>query len=122
MTCTEVSLPRFPFNASGDLVDPQNQWTDKGPDTDYSERRDLAVNPLERLTQLLHSNDRLMAALASSRERIASARAYLDAPDCNRRFAEAHLDRARARHSSILARLRANRIEALEILGGYPNE
>ncbi len=76
----------------------------------------IATNPLERLAQLMLSNERLMEDLATSRSRIASARGYLDGPDCHVRFGEAHLDRSRAKHSGILAQLRANRIEALHLL------
>jgi len=76
-----------------------------------------ACNPLERLTQLVHSNDRLMDELTTSRARIMAARAYLDRPGCNTRFGSAHLERCRNRHSGILAQLRANRIEALRLLG-----
>lgn len=74
-------------------------------------------NPLERLAQLVNSNDRLMDELTTSRARIDAARAYLDSPGCNDRFGSAHLDRCRARHSGILAQLRANRIESLRLLG-----
>ena len=77
----------------------------------------IAANPLERLAQLVNSNERLMDELATSRLRVSDARAYLDAPGCNARFGEAHLDRCRVRHSGILAQLRANRIEALRLLG-----
>jgi len=74
-------------------------------------------NPLERLAHLVNSNDRLMDELTTSRARIDAARIYLDSPGCNDRFGSAHLDRCRARHSGILAQLRANRIEALRLLG-----
>ena len=77
----------------------------------------IASNPLERLAQLVIANDRLMDDLAASRARIVSARAYLDSPECNPRFGSAHLERCRARHSGVLAQLRANRIEALRLLG-----
>jgi hypothetical protein len=77
----------------------------------------VASNPLERLAQLVNANDRLMDELTTSRARIVSARAYLDRPGCNTRFGSAHLERCRGRHSGILAQLRANRIEALRLLG-----
>jgi hypothetical protein len=77
----------------------------------------VALNPLERLAQLVNSNDWLMDELTTSRARIVSARAYLDRPGCNTRFGSAHLERCRAKHSGILAQLRANRIEALRLLG-----
>lgn len=76
----------------------------------------IAVNPLERLAQLLRANERLMGDLATSRARIWDARAYLDGPGGDLHFGEAHLDRCRIKHSGILAQLRANRIEALGLL------
>ena len=76
-----------------------------------------AASPLERLAQLVLANDRLMEDLASSRRRISRARAYQDEPGCNVRFGAAHLERCRSKHSGILAQLRANRIEALGLLG-----
>ena len=77
----------------------------------------IASNPLERLAQLVVSNDRLMDELVTSRTRIVAARAYLDNPGCHARFGSAHLERCRTKHSGILAQLRANRIEALQLLG-----
>jgi hypothetical protein len=74
-------------------------------------------NPLERLAQLVNANDRLIDDLASSRARIVAALVYLDKPDCNARLGSAHLHRCRKRHAGILAQLRANRIEALQLLG-----
>jgi len=76
-----------------------------------------ATNPLERLSQLMIANDRLMDELAVSRTKIVAARTYLDSPGCNPRFGSAHLERCRTKHSGILAQLRANRIEALHLLG-----
>jgi hypothetical protein len=74
------------------------------------------VNALERLAQLVVSNDQLIDELTCSRARIVSALTYLDQPGCNARFGSAHLERCRNRHSEILAQLRANRLEALELL------
>ena len=74
-------------------------------------------NPLARLAELLLANDRLMEELASSRGRIARARAYQDEPGCNVRFGLANFERCRVKHSGILAQLRANRIEAMGLLG-----
>ncbi len=74
-------------------------------------------NPLERLTQLVQANDQLLEDLATSRTRIVAALVYLDDPGCNARFGSAHLERCRTRHSGILAQLRANRVEALHLLG-----
>jgi hypothetical protein len=64
-------------------------------------------------------NDRLMGDLAGSRAAIAGARAYLDEPTCKVRFGEAHLERCRVRHASILGKLRANRLEGLRLLGEW---
>jgi hypothetical protein len=75
------------------------------------------ANPLERLAQLVIANDRLIDDLARSRSRIIAALTYLDEPGCNSRFGSAHLERCRNRHALILAQLRANRIEALRLLG-----
>jgi hypothetical protein len=80
----------------------------------------VSSNPLERLAQLVHANDRLIDDLASSRKRIVAALTYLDKPDCNARFGSAHLERCRNRHAGILAQLRANRIEAIHLLGNPP--
>ena len=87
------------------------------PDSRPMDLPGAAANPLERLAQLVLANDRLMEDLASSRRRISRARAYQDEPGCNARFGAAHLERCRCRHSGILAQLRANRIEALGLLG-----
>ncbi len=77
----------------------------------------IAANPLERLAQLMRSNERLMDDLAASRARLETARAYLDEPGGNAPLGTAHLDRCRVKHSGILARLRGNRIEAFDLLG-----
>jgi hypothetical protein len=77
----------------------------------------IASNALERLAQLMISNDRLMDELVISRARIVTSKTYLDKPDRNLRFGLAHLERCRSKHSGILAQLRANRIEALQLLG-----
>ena len=109
MTCPAT----LSFVHGTETTDSQAQFT--------SSRLESAVhaasNPLERLAQLVHSNDRLMDELTTSRARIVSARAYLDRPGCNVKFGSAHLERCRTRHSGILAQLRANRIEALHLLG-----
>jgi hypothetical protein len=82
----------------------------------------VLTSPLERLAQLVIANDRLMDELATSRAKIVAARNYLDRTGCNLRFGSAHLDRCRTRHSAILAELRANRIEALDLLSDKPGE
>ncbi len=116
MTCpTSVSI------ASGITVADLQTSTMAAPDRVRPRRSTLppatASNPLERLAQLVIANDRLMEELATSRARIAAARVYLDSSDCNVGFGSAHLERCRSKHSGILAQLRANRIEALHLLG-----
>ena len=69
------------------------------------------------LIELSASNDRLMDELEISRKRIDAVRAYLDRPSCNERFGLATLEVCRARHSGVLAMLRANRIKGFRLLG-----
>jgi hypothetical protein len=114
MTCP--TLASFAYEIMP--TEPQVQPTPGRPRLEHSIPTPvIAANPLERLAQLMNSNERLMDELATSRLRVSDARAYLDVPGCNLRFGEAHLDRCRTRHSGILSQLRANRIEALRLLG-----
>lgn len=66
----------------------------------------------ERLVRLLKDNERLVGELQGLGGRLARARAYRAEPGCNVPLAEAHINRLRAKHSGVLALLRANRIEA----------
>jgi hypothetical protein len=113
MTCQ----PPAPFACGTYLADSQSRPTTQGRPDRAEPTPAVASNPLERLSQLVNANDRLMDELTTSRARIVAARAYLDRPGCNARFGSAHLERSRGRHSGILAQLRANRIESLRLLG-----
>ncbi|RUL87251.1 hypothetical protein TsocGM_13590 [Tautonia sociabilis] len=73
-----------------------------------------------RLVRLVRENERLHAELEAVRVRTNRAWAYLSEPGCNAALAMAQLDRLRLRRSALLAHLRANRIEARELLGGRP--
>jgi uncharacterized membrane protein len=113
MTCPTPAS----FACGPSFADSQFQPTNPGRPDRAELTPSVASNPLERLAQLVNANDRLMDELTTSRARIVAARAYLDRPGCNARFGSAHLERSRGRHSGILAQLRANRIEALRLLG-----
>jgi hypothetical protein len=68
---------------------------------------------------LLRRGERLLAELRACRARIAEARAYLDRPDANPTLGLARLEQLRAKHSGWLALLRAQRIEARDLLGDH---
>jgi hypothetical protein len=87
------------------------------PARDRGRPEPTAANPLERLAQLMHSNDRLMEELATVRRRIVRAREYMLSPKRNFRFAAENLAHCKNKHRGVLAQLRANRIEANRILG-----
>ncbi|WP_435017772.1 hypothetical protein TA3x_005392 [Tundrisphaera sp. TA3] len=76
-----------------------------------------AANPLERLVQLMHSNDRLAGELELARGRIVRARAALATPAGDTRVGALYLAVCKTKHRGILAQLRANRHEVNEILG-----
>lgn len=80
------------------------------------------MSPLERLAAIMLGNDVLMDELVVSRARVDAARVYLDREGCNLRFGSAHLELCRAKHSGLLARLRANRIEAIGLLSTTTEE
>ena len=119
MTCLTTAIPVNTIFATNSRLDsamtppPAPRPRPKPP---------IASNALERLAQLMISNDRLMDELVTSRARIIAAQAYLDKPGCNNRFGSAHLERSRAKHSAILTQLRANRIEALQLLGQHESD
>ncbi|MBX6313856.1 MAG: hypothetical protein IRY99_13210, partial [Isosphaeraceae bacterium] len=73
-------------------------------------------NPLERLIQIVRSNDYLLDELGRLRDRLACARAYLTQPGCNLVLGRANLDWLRAKRAGLLAQLRANRLEACQLL------
>jgi hypothetical protein len=90
--------------------------TDRRP-IDRPTRGREAVNPLERLVQLMQSNDRLASELELARGRIVRARAALSTPAGNTRVGAQYLALCKTKHRGILAQLRANRHEVNEILG-----
>jgi hypothetical protein len=97
-------------------------WTgdknDQVPPGDPASRRlPVPPNPLERLTQIVQSNDHLLGELQKFRGKVNCARAYLDDPRCNIVLGTVSLNWARTKHTGVLAQLRANRIEANHILG-----
>jgi hypothetical protein len=71
---------------------------------------------LGRLAGLVESNDRLAGELRKLGRRQVDAELYLDRPGCNAALGNARLAAIRDRRRAILARLRANRIEAREFL------
>ena len=70
-----------------------------------------------RLVRLVRDNERLQAELDATRARVRDAFDYLAAPNANPALALALLERLRLRRSALLAHLRANRVEARELLG-----
>ncbi len=87
------------------------------------DRRERAVaagsNDFERMVRLLKSNESLFEELRALRRRIQGVRAYLADPSGNPAVGRAFYTRLRAKHSGVLALLRANRIEAQQILDKY---
>ncbi len=70
----------------------------------------------EQVVRLVQSNDRLFAERDALVAKLGRARTYLADPDCNRNFATAYLNHLKLKHSSVLALLRANRLQARQIL------
>jgi hypothetical protein len=67
--------------------------------------------------QILRSSERLLAALHSLEIQLGRTRVYLADPGCNRAVGDVRLSQLKAKHSGILALLRANRLEARQLLG-----
>lgn len=72
-----------------------------------------------RLVRLVRDNERLQAELDATRAKVRDAFDYLAAPNANPALALALLERLRLRRSALLAHLRANRVEARELLGHH---
>jgi hypothetical protein len=70
-----------------------------------------------RVVALYQGNEHLLSELQKVRERLIRASTYLRSPGCNRVLGEAHLLQSKARHSALLAMLRANRVAARRLLG-----
>jgi hypothetical protein len=75
-----------------------------------------AENGFERLVRLVRDNEHLFEQARELRVRLNRARTYLAEPQSNPILGHAQLNRLRNQHSGVLARLRANRIEAQELL------
>jgi hypothetical protein len=73
-------------------------------------------NLFEQIVRLVQSNERLFAERDALVAKLGRARAHLAEPGCNRNFAMAHLKHLKLKHSSVLALLRANRLQARQIL------
>lgn len=80
-----------------------------------------AANPLERMAQLVRSNDLLMGELEKARGRVVRARLALETPAGNTRLGSLYLEHCKSKHRGVLAQLRANRIEANRLLG-FPSD
>ena len=73
-------------------------------------------NAFARLTQLVQSNDRLLAELAVLDARLVETEVYLAMASSNLDLARAYRVRTKRQRSRVLAILRANRIAAREFL------
>ena len=70
----------------------------------------------DRLVQIWSSNEQEFAELRAIRLKMAQTRAYLASPGCNRLLGNACLERLETLHRKHLARLRANRRAAWELM------
>jgi hypothetical protein len=70
----------------------------------------------DRLVQIWSSNEQELAELRALRVKMAQTRAYLASPGCNRLLGNACLERLETLHRKHLARLRANRRAAWELV------
>ncbi len=70
----------------------------------------------EQLAQIWTSNERDLAELRGLRPKVAQARAYLASPGCNRSLGLSYLERLETTRRIHLARLRANRRSAWQLL------
>ena len=73
-------------------------------------------DPFGLLVSLYQTNKALSAELRAVQRNLAGARDYLASPGCNARLAEARLLQLRAKHSAVLALLRANRVRSRDFL------
>jgi hypothetical protein len=69
-----------------------------------------------RIVALYQSNELLLSALQKVKKNQNSARAYLETSGSNPALAEAYLLQLKAKHSAVLTMLRANRIQARQVL------
>lgn len=82
-----------------------------------SPSRHAPLIDFRRLVRLVQENERLLAELDSVRAKVRVAWSYASEPGSNASLAMAHLERLRLKRSALLTHLRANRIEARELLG-----
>ncbi len=75
------------------------------------------ADPFGLLVETYQSNAFLLDALERARRGLASARAYLASPGCNRRLGEARVLRLDTRRRAALTLLRANRIRVRDLVG-----
>lgn len=80
---------------------------------------DAPTGDLARLCAIVRENDQMQARLDDLRARLRDAADYLRGPDANATLGAARLSQLRDRRAATLDRLRANRIEALEILARH---
>ncbi len=69
-----------------------------------------------RFVNLYQSNEFLIAELASVKKKVVSAQAYLESTGSNPSLAKAQLNHLKVRRSAILTMLRANRLQAQDLL------
>jgi hypothetical protein len=81
-----------------------------------------APNDFESLARVVRSNERLFEELGALGVNLGRARAYLTEPVCHRHLADANVSHLKTRRSGILALMRANRLEAWEILARIGTE
>ncbi len=71
-----------------------------------------------QFVSVYQSNAFLFSELKSVKQKLASARSYLESPGRNLLLAQAQIDRLKARHSAVLTLLRANRLQARALIAG----
>jgi hypothetical protein len=76
----------------------------------------------ERLVQIWSSNEQEFAELRALRLKMAQARNYLASPGCHQLLGRANLERLETLHRKHLARLRANRRAAWELVADLSAE
>jgi len=77
---------------------------------------DTIPHAFARLVGLYQSNDCLLTELDSLKDKLIRARAYAEFPGSHTGLARANLLRLKVRHSAALTLLRANRVQARDLL------
>ena len=93
-------------------------WSSSSVDGRNDSRRGeaSATNPLEQLVQLRRSNDRLVVELKQARRRLGQAMEFAGDPKSGGNLAITLVVHTRKNHTRVLKQLRANRLQALELL------